>query len=157
MIVLLAYQNYGFSIKNITKLCFSTIMLVFIIIISGRSNLFAYNIKVLFVTFAVFALRKWADKYNYKVIKISELKSGMILTVDSTLLLINAGVKEIPLRFSEDMSGRLTPSEIQAIQEWAYAHNTCDEIAIVQKIPFAAFISLGYSIIIGGYCIWLNT
>lgn len=105
------------------------------------SNWWIYFVVLLLVLF-----RSVADKYNYKSIKVSELKQGMILSIGSVLMFAKSRVKGLPTISTEDLKSRLSAEEVDSINRWAKTSNGKDTIVIVRKIPFAIFISIGYLI-----------
>ena len=79
----------------------------------------------------------------YKNILVDELKQGMILSTMSSVLMQNSRIKGLPSVSAEDLSNRLTADEVDSVQKWAKSKGV-KELAIVKKIPFAIFLSLGY-------------
>ena len=80
----------------------------------------------------------------YESIPVSDLKAGMILSTMSTVLMQTSITKGLPKLSTEDLKSRLTDSEINSVKIWAKATNT-DTLTIVKKIPFAIFISIGFT------------
>lgn len=83
----------------------------------------------------------------YETIEVSNLKKGMILTTFSSMMMQASITKGLPGISTEDLRSRLTETEIESIKLWAKATHT-QSLAIVKKIPFAIFISIGVLI----YC-----
>ena len=83
----------------------------------------------------------------YENIEVSNLKKGMILTTFSSMMMQASITKGLPGVSTEDLRSRLTEEEIESIKLWAKATHT-NHLAIVKKIPFAIFISIGVLI----YC-----
>lgn len=79
----------------------------------------------------------------YENIKITEIKTGMILSMYSSMLMQNSRVRGLPNISAEDLRSRLTQEEVDAIGRWAKSREV-DEVIIVKKVPFALFITLGY-------------
>lgn len=104
----------------------------------SRINIWIYIVAVILVV-----LRSFAEKYNYKTIRVSELKPGMILSMGSILLLSGSKVKGLPSFSTEDLKSRLSSDEVDSIIRWAKTHNGQDAVVIVRKIPFALFIGVG--------------
>ena len=64
-------------------------------------------------------------------------------------------VKGLPIITTEDMSSRITAEQADSIKRWGKSKNGKESIVILRKIPFAAFISLGYIIYLGlGVFVW---
>lgn len=97
-----------------------------------------YIVVILLVLF-----RTFADKYNYKMIPVSDLKPGMILSMGSILLFSKSRVKGLPIVSTEDLKSRLSADEVDSINRWSKTPNGQDTIVIVRKIPFALFIGIG--------------
>ena len=101
------------------------------------------NWKIYIIVIALLLFRILADKYNYKTIKVSELKPGMILSMTTTLLFSKSKVSGLPAISSEDLKSRLNAEEVENISRWSKTKNGNDSVVIVRKIPFASFIGLG--------------
>ncbi len=98
----------------------------------------AYVVVILLIMF-----RPFSDKYNYKTIPVSDLKTGMILSMGSTLLFANSRVKGLPAFSTEDLKSRLSAEEVDSINKWSKTTSGQESIVIVRKIPFALFIGVG--------------
>lgn len=79
----------------------------------------------------------------YENVLIEELKSGMILSGVSSMLMQNSRVRGLPKLSTEDLSSRLTDDEVDSIKRWARSRKI-DTLTVVRKIPFAMFIFLGF-------------
>ncbi|MGF0019896.1 hypothetical protein [Sporofaciens sp. SGI.106] len=86
----------------------------------------------------------------YEKIPINELKRGMILTMGETVMMQNSRVRGLPKISSEDLGDRLTNDEVESVKRWAKGRKI-ETVTIVKKIPFAAFIALGF---ISYWCFW---
>ena len=95
------------------------------------------------VVAALLLFRLFADKYNYKTIKVTELKPGMILSVGSVLSFSQSRVDGLPQFTREDLRSRLSPEEVASIKRWSETNNGQETITIIRKIPFALFIAMG--------------
>jgi hypothetical protein len=91
----------------------------------------------------IILLRMIAEKYNYQVIPLANLKKGMVLAWSSITFLKPSRVKGLPESTTEDIRSRLTQEEVESIKRWGDSKYGKDEIVIVTKIPFAIFITLG--------------
>ncbi len=106
-------------------------------------NINQTNWKIYIVVLILMLLRLIADKYNYRNIKVADLRPGMILSISSVLFFSKSRVSGLPSFSSEDLKSRLTKEEIDSITRWSKTQNGSDSVVIVRKIPFAIFISLG--------------
>ena len=88
-------------------------------------------------------LRYFVSGYNYKEIKTSEVKRGMILSTATVLLFGQSRIKGLPLSTTEDMGDRITEAQAEAIHRWGKSKNGKETVVIVKKIPFAIFLVLG--------------
>lgn len=79
----------------------------------------------------------------YENVKVADVKTGMILSMYSSMLMQNSRVRGLPTISAEDLRSRLTQEEVDAIGRWAKSREV-DELIIVKKVPFALFITLGY-------------
>ena len=97
-----------------------------------------YLVMIILIIF-----RKITEKYNYKAVPIAELRPGMILSMGSTMGFIGSKIDGLPLFSSEDLKSRLSAQEVESITRWSKSKYGKNTIVIVQKIPFAIFISIG--------------
>lgn len=79
----------------------------------------------------------------YKTIPVSELKKGMILSTEISVIMQNSRVRGLPEISFEDLRSRLTEEEVSSIGRWSENTNV-DRVTIVKKIPFAIFIFIGF-------------
>ncbi len=79
----------------------------------------------------------------YEDVLIENLKSGMILSSLSSMLMQNSRIRGLPKLSTEDLSSRLTENEVNSIKRWANSKKI-DTLTVVRKIPFAIFIFLGF-------------
>lgn len=82
----------------------------------------------------------------YEVINTSDVKKGMILSTESSLLMQKSRVRNLPEISKEDLRSRLTETQADAVKRWEKSATGLSEIRIVKKIPFAVFIFLGYAV-----------
>ena len=101
------------------------------------------NWGVYVVVILLMLFRSFADKYNYKTIPVSELKPGMILSIESSLLFAKSRVKGLPAFSTEDLKSRLSAEEVNSINRWSKTTSGQETIVIVRKIPFALFLGVG--------------
>lgn len=95
------------------------------------------------VVLALMVFRLFADKYNYKIIPLSELKPGMILAFVSIIAFMGSKIEGLPTSTTEDLKSRLSVEEVESIKKWAESSDGIETITIVRKIPFALFIAIG--------------
>lgn len=93
-----------------------------------------------------------AANYNYETIPTEQVTAGMILSLETTVLFSKSRVKGLPGLSSEHLSSRLTADEAASVRRWASSAYGLPQVTIVRKIPFAAFISVGFLIylLLGG-------
>jgi preflagellin peptidase FlaK len=79
----------------------------------------------------------------YEEVKLTELKTGMILSTFSSIMMQGSRVRGLPSVSSEDLRDRLTQEQVESILRWGEGRNI-ETVSVVRKIPFAVFLSLGY-------------
>ena len=87
--------------------------------------------------------RSSAEKYNYKVVDVSELKPGMILSIASVLSFAGSKTQGLPTFSTEDLKSRLSAEEVENIKLWSKEKAGRDSVIVVRKIPFVLFIAVG--------------
>ena len=125
-IIVLAFVAFDIIMTILTKNVTVTTFGVYYVIVLG------------FLMFRVFA-----NKYNYQIIKVEEIKSGMILSQMTSLLLQNSRILGLPGISDETLKSRLTEDEAESIKKWGKSKHGEEKITVVRKIPFALFISIG--------------
>lgn len=106
-----------------------------------------YRILIVFLIFLI-VRRLLVDRYNYKNVPTSEVKAGMILSMQSTLLMSKSKVKGLPDISTEDMRSRITQEEAESVHRWEKSKFGSKEVAVVRYLPFGFFISAGTIIFI---------
>lgn len=106
-----------------------------------------YRILIFFLIFLI-VRRLLVDRYNYKTVPTSEVKAGMILSIQSTILMSKSKVKGLPGVSTEDMRSRLTEEEAESIHRWEKSKYGAKEVSVVRHLPFGFFISAGTIIFI---------
>lgn len=105
------------------------------------------NIRINAAPFILLAFtlifRAFSYKYNYKEIKVSEIKAGMVLSLSAIIQFGKSRVSGLPKSTTEDMRSKITESEAESIRRWQNSKYGSDTLIIVRKLPFAAFIALG--------------
>ena len=148
MLMALCVGKFSILKKKIPIIVISTVSFLFSIVL--KSFPFSTNpenyILVLIILFCQMAI-----KTNiYDTIEVSQLKKGMILSTMSSVIMQKSRIKGLPKVSFEDLRSRLTESEIESIKSWAKSANI-ESLAVVKKIPFAVFISIGFIIY---YILW---
>ena len=104
----------------------------------GSIRLLYYAISFFYVVFQIFIA-----EFNYQEIKTEDVRSGMILSMGTSMNFLRSRVKGLPGVSFEDMRSRITIDEADAIRRWGKSKNGSDKVVIVRKVPFALFISIG--------------
>lgn len=113
------------------------------------------DIKSIIITIGVVLFRMLAEKFNYQEIKTTDVKAGMILSYGTIINFMNSKVNGLPKSTTEDIASRITTEEAESIIRWASSKNGQETIIVMRKMPFAAFISLGFFIyLILGVFVW---
>jgi len=154
VILVLVFNNLKFLQNNIS-FCICAIISLTGFVFSIINKQYSFDIKSIIITVSVILFRGLAEKFNYKEIKTTDIKRGMILSYGTVLCFVNSRVKGLPSFTTEDMSSRITQEEADAICRWAVSKNGKETIVILRKIPFAIFITLGFVIyLILGVFVW---
>jgi len=136
------------SIKALSNLYVNIALLVvdlIIAVVTPYGQRFArndYRIILFFLLF-LFIRHFLIEKYNYKVIPTADVKPGMILSTETTLLMTRSKVKGLPGISTEDLRSKLSSEEVDSIKRWAKSKYGSSEVMIVKFLPFGLFISLG--------------
>ena len=115
-----------------------------------------FNIQLL-INYGIVLLMSLAQlliqDYNYETIDAKDIKRGMILSLQTTLLFENSKIEGLPGLSKEDLRSRLTEEEANSVIKWSSSAKGREKIIIVRKMPFAIFISLGVVVfLICGVC-----
>ena len=99
----------------------------------------------MFIAFIVYLIirKLFVDRYNYKTIPTSEVKAGMVLSMQTTLLMAKSRVKGLPNISTEDFRSKITLSEAESVHRWEKSKYGASEVLIVRYLPFGLFIALG--------------
>lgn len=165
----IVYASYIITIVNICtlfmliryKICDSksfmiTILIANMIIISVSEYHIITRRNMLFWIIIVFSysLKNFVNEYNYKTIPIKNLKQGMILSTETSIVLVNTKRVKYNKLSDETLKSRLSKDDISSIEKSNYIEKGIDNVVIVRKIPFGSFISIStIIIIIMGYII----
>lgn len=135
-----------FSVKLLKNKYLVCIVLFFDVVLSIVFSITILSYMMLLnylIACLITLLRFFIDEFNYEIIPTKNVKSGMILSLNTTILFTNSRVKGLPKLSSETLNSRLTNDEAQSVLRWEKSKYGKSEIQIVRKIPFAIFISLG--------------
>lgn len=103
---------------------------------------YVINWHIYIIVAFVILLRSFAEKYNYEVVKTSEAKVGMIISLATLIRFQRSRVKGLPKYTTEDLRTKLTAEEVEAIHRWEKSKYGDETIVIVRKLPFAIIISI---------------
>jgi hypothetical protein len=112
------------------------------------------QLEIYLLALGIILLRMIAEKYNYQVIPVGNLKKGMVLAWSSIAFFKPSRVKGLPEETTEDIRSRLTQGEVENIKRWKESKYGKDEIVVIAKIPFAIFITLGSVVFMAIRFIW---
>ena len=115
---------------------------VAMMIISHNFTIITYWKNYLLV-FMFMILKSFMSLYNYKTISVEEVTTGMVLSRTDTLLMQQSRVKGLPVLSDETLKSRITAEEADSVKRWGKSKYGKQQISIVRKIPFAAFLSIG--------------
>ena len=106
-------------------------------------NIIQYIIVLLLAVFRILVSAK-----NYTDIQADSIKSGMILSAESSIVLSVKVPKANISLSTEKLDSRLNDEQVRQIVEWGRKEKAT--ISIVRRIPFASFVFLGFIV----YLIW---
>ena len=132
------------SLKHLNKRILLPIALVLAIIFMCLRQSFGTMYFVNFgLVFIVMLMKLFISEYNYEYINTSDVRAGMIISTETSMLFVNSRVKGLPDISHENISDRISESECESIHRWEKSKYGSKTVKIVRKIPFAIFISLG--------------
>lgn len=154
VIFVLIFDKLKF-LQNYISIIICAIVSVTSVFFSVANGNFSVDIKSIIITIVVILFRMLAEKFNYQEIKTTDVKAGMILSYGSIISFMNSKVKGLPKSTTEDIASRITAEEAESIIRWASSKNGQETIVVMRKMPFAAFISLGFFIyLVLGVFVW---
>ena len=110
----------------------------------GYLNGFHMSEFLLFPLIFVFALfQRYLSAYNYYRMATDSVEKGMILSLQSSLLLQASNIQGLPELSTEDTRSKLTEMEAESIRKWAKTKGGQLEIILVRTLPFGALIAAG--------------
>lgn len=101
------------------------------------------NLLILLVIIITMEIKNASNKYNFTEINTNDIKEGMILSIQSSMLFLNSRVKGLPKISTETTSSRLTNNEVESIKRWQKTKKGKDKLIVVKYLPFAPFILVG--------------
>lgn len=138
------------------------VVLPTVIIIIGillKESELLLNVRTLIIWTLVAAmalLRHLCNQYNYKTIVAEELKPGMILSTQTSIILAKQKTCKYKKVSDESLGSRLSEEDVKLIKNFYEDKENLYEICIVKKIPLALAITLGLlATTIGETMIWL--
>ena len=132
------------SLKRLDKRIILPIALALAVIFMCLRQSFGIMYLVNFgLVFIVMLMKLFISEYNYEYINTSDVKAGMIISTETSMLFLNSRVKGLPDISHENISDRISESECESIHRWEKSKYGSKTVKIVRKIPFAIFISLG--------------
>ena len=97
----------------------------------------------IFVVLITVCMRRFAESYNNRTIKTSDIKAGDVLTREAIIFMLPSKVNGLPNYTDETTRCRISQSEADAIKRWEKSKYGLPDIKIVRTIPFTPFIFLG--------------
>ena len=141
-IILLFKREWRRKIAEIRGANWIIAVLFLVIIIAFPNRIWMY-LKNWMIIFAILALKNFAENYNYRDLAIDELKPGMVVSLNQTVMFKQSRVKGLPLYSFEDFRSRLSKDEVESIKRWEGSKYGANQVEIVRFIPFAPFIACG--------------
>lgn len=140
--IILAVLNLDFFQKKWVIAAALVIDIILALFFSNWHSFMPSGWNLLLIAIVLF-MKAFSEQYNYQEIKTCDIKSGMILSVQTVMMFKSSRVKGLPENTTEDYRSRITDEEVASIKRWENSKNGCHEILIVRKIPFAVFIFIG--------------
>lgn len=104
---------------------------------------FSTNLEGYVFAFTLMICQMIGKTNLYYEVPVYEIKPGMILSTMSSAIMQGSRVRGLPGLSHEDLRDRLTQEQVDSINRWAKSRQI-DTLAMVRKIPFAIFITLGF-------------
>ena len=150
--ILLAITNILFTIAimSLIKNKFARILSLMVIAVIRIFLMFFIAIPFpllsfanIFVVLITVCMRRFAERYNNRTIKTSDIKAGDVLTREAIIFMLPSKVNGLPNYTDETTRCRISQSEADAIKRWEKSKYGLPDIKIVRTIPFTPFIFLG--------------
>ena len=124
-----------------------------ILMIVWKEYLAILNPSSFLIVFVSACIQILLSDFSYQTIPAAEIRKGMILSLSSSMLMMNSRVRGLPGLSTEDLASRLSENEAESVRRWALTEKGKEHIIIVRKVPFAVFIAIG---ILFYLVIWLR-
>jgi hypothetical protein len=132
------------ALRSVRSLIISSIACLLLILVGmAQITVISINVWSYVALFVMLILRSISGKYNYREIKIADIKPGMILALRTVISFTSSRVQGLPMGTTEDLRSRLSVEEVESIKKWRTSVKGTETITIVRKIPFAVFIAVG--------------
>lgn len=141
--------NFGFFQKKAVIGIFALIDVLLMILFNANVSSFFPPLWNLIVISIVFVFRSLSAKYNYHTIPTSDIKQGMVLSLNTIMQFKSSRGKGLPEITTEDFRSRISSEDADSIKRWGNSKNGSSEIIIVRKLPFAVFITAGIVAFLG--------
>lgn len=119
------------------------ILVLYLVIFIAFPSRIWMHLKNWMIIFVILVLKNFAENYNYRDLAIEELKPGMVVSLNQTMLFTRSRVKGLPVHSFEDFRSRLSIEEVGSINRWKGSKYGANQVKIVRFIPFAPFIACG--------------
>ena len=87
-----------------------------------------------------YSLKNFVNTYNYKKINIDNIKAGMILSLETSVV-IASKQKTFKKISDETLKSRLNKEDVELLKRIDFEKIGINDIVVVRKIPFASFIA----------------
>lgn len=141
-VILLLISN----IKKLYNIKIIIAMIVASVVTSAVTHIWLFQVSriIYYIFIAVFILiETFVGEFNYKTIPIDTVRSGMVLSKFTCMMMALSGDTALPLHTTEDLQSRLTEEEAENVRNWGKTTKKIENVQIVRKIPFVIFLSIG--------------
>lgn len=145
--------NYVKVLRNVIAVIVVLVADVVLSIVFGIIPISTNPLNYLFVLVLVL-MRFLTTSNKYDTVLAIDIEPGMILSTQSSVLLINSKKDLISGVSTENLKSRLSKEEATNINNWGYG--TDYSLMVVKKTPFVLFIVIGFAIyfLLWGLHIW---
>ena len=141
--------NFEFFQRKTVIGIFALIDVLLMILFYSNISSFFPPLWNLIIISIVFVFRNLSAKYNYRTIPVSEVRQGMVLSINTLMRFKGSRIKGLPEFTTEDFRSRISSENADSIKRWGNSKNGASEIIIVRKLPFAVFITAGIIAFLG--------
>lgn len=110
----------------------------------GRGIIALPDWRSLLMLILIICLQHIVSLYNYRLVPSSEVKSGMILSMDTVLSFQKSRVQGLPADPTEQMTSKINEEQAAAVRKWEQSAYGSPTVWIVRKVPFGSMIALGF-------------